>query len=149
MSGHEFAPIKDYFVNRTPEAGRPCFNRPSFLILSNHQHLNGKLKKRVCADADELKTLNATEEWNGSGAAEEERKLFSFDRTKASLSSKNGMVLVEYRDSDSYTVDYAEYNLPKKVICLSKRYFKKYKNKPDACQIVALDVLGNLVKFEL
>lgn len=153
MSGREFEPIRDYFVNRAPAADGRCFNRPSFLILSNHKHLKGKLKKLDCADADnELRlTLNAAdcEESNGSEAVEDERKVFSFDRTKASLSSKNGIVLVEYRDSNSYTVDYAEYNLPKKVICLaSDRYFKKYKNKPDACHIIVLDTLGNLLKFK-
>lgn len=102
-----------------------------------------------CSDADdaELRTLNA--ESSGSETVGDERRLFSFDRTKASLSSKNGIVLVEYRDSNSYTIDYAEYNLPRKVICLaSNRYFKKYKNKPDACHIVALDTLGNLLKLK-
>ena len=153
MSGHDFEPIKDYFANRTPTADMRCFNRPSFLILSNHKHLKSKLKKLDCADAgDELRTLDAAdcEESNGSEFVEDERKLFSFDKAKASLSSKNGIVLVEYRDSNSYTVDYAEYNLPRKVICLaSNRYFIKYKNKQDACHIiVVLDTLGNLLKFK-
>lgn len=149
MSGFEFEPIRHYFVNATPVAEARGFNRPSFLILCNHRWLKDKLKMLDCSDADdaELRTLNA--ESSGSETVGDERRLFSFDRTKASLSSKNGIVLVEYRDSNSYTIDYAEYNLPRKVICLaSNRYFKKYKNKPDACHIVALDTLGNLLKLK-
>ena len=151
MSGREFEPIRDYFVNRAPVADGRCFNRPSFVILSNHKHLKEKLKKLDCADADELRLSAADcDESNGSEAVEDEKKRFSFDRAKASLSSKNGIVLVEYRDSNSFTVDYAEFHLPKKVLCLaSDRYFRKYKNKQqDAGHIIILDTLGNLLKFK-
>ena len=144
----EFEQIKSYFLNTANEFEIKWFNRSSFLILTNHKFLNKNLKYSNEDNWLNVESISLMNDTSNDDRLENKSRSFSFDRNKASLKSKNGIILIEYRDSRSYTLDYTEFNLAKKVLNLSTdRYFTLYKNKQEVLSIIVLDRVGNLFKF--
>ena len=142
----EFDFIKNYFINNfITNEFRYCWSRSAFLILSNHKFLNKNLKYM---DDDECETEQMNLIENNNNLIE--YKNFSFDKIKLNLISKNGIILIEYRDYNSYTIKFSEYNLPRKLVNLSNdQLFKMYKNKDESTinYIIFMDCCGNILKF--
>lgn len=149
--GTEFSLIKFYFLNESNEVDFKWFSRSAFLILSNHQFLNKNLKSlnlndEYCFNID---SNSLKDDYKSGRLKLLKNQNFIFDQTKASLSSKNGVILIEYLNSTSHTLDHVEFNLPKKLINLSSNsYFKAYKSKDEDLNIIFLDTLGNIFKFK-
>ena len=148
IMGREFNSIKNYFLNTANQTDEiKWFSRSAYLILSNHRYLNSNLKHFdvECLNVESI-SLNKDELNHLSSKTNSQN--FYFDKTELNLKSRNGIILIEYRDSNSLTIKFTEFNLPKKLISLaSDHYFKNYKNKQNVFSIIILDRCGFLFKF--
>jgi len=150
--GREFEKIKFYFLNLKNKI--KWFNRSSLIILRNHKFINQTLKYSTrdddCLNIESISLTNnnVKEDKVVEQVVKISNSRFWFDESKMMLKSVNGIILIEYRDFNAYTLDYTEFNLAKKMLNLSNNhYFKLYKSGEELITIIVLDKVGNLFKF--
>lgn len=163
IMGRDFEQINGFFdlADREPSKPAKCrwWNRASLEILGNHRFL------RCALEREQDRPLTPEERPDAGGRLDDcvyDTEHFMFDEQTYSVWSRNGVRLVEYRDSEQLTIRFERFDQPRRRLKL-RNYTDSHGRKDTAdapnprnfdhyeysdTSVFIMDVLGHYLRLE-